>query len=56
MQFALHQIMVDSTGYDLQYTIDDQNRSLISATMGRFPSFRPVGWQILETARVVNAG
>jgi len=55
MQFALHQIMVDSTGYDLQYTINDEDRSLISATMGRFPSFRPVGWQILETARVVNA-
>lgn len=54
MQFALHQLMVDATGYDLQYTIDDEDRSLITATMGRFPSFRPVGWQILETARVVN--
>ena len=56
MQFTFHEMMSDASGYDIDYTIDDQERSLITATMGRFPSFRPVGWQILETARVVNAG
>lgn len=54
MQFALHNLMVDATGLDLAFTIDDQERSLIGATMGRFPNFRTVGWRILETARVVQ--
>lgn len=54
IQFALHNLVVDSTGLDLAFTIDDQERSLISATMGRFPSFRSTGWKILETARVVQ--
>jgi hypothetical protein len=54
IQFALHNLMVDSTGLDLAFTIDDSERSLISATMGRFPSFRSTGWKILETARVVQ--
>lgn len=55
MQYTLHRTMSDDSGFDIQYTIDEQDRSLITATMGRFPSFRPVGWQILETARVVSA-
>lgn len=54
IQFALHNLMVDTTGLDLAYTIDDQERSLIGATMGRFPSFRSTGWKILQTARVVQ--
>lgn len=54
IQFALHNLMVDTTGLDLAFTIDDEDRSLISATMGRFPSFRSTGWKILETARVVQ--
>lgn len=54
IQFALHNLMVDTTGLDLAYTIDDDERSLISATMGRFPTFRSTGWKILETARVVQ--
>ncbi|MDX2115044.1 MAG: hypothetical protein SFZ24_05405 [Planctomycetota bacterium] len=54
IQFALHNLMVDATGLDLAFTIDDQERSLISATMGRFPTFRSTGWKILETARVVQ--
>jgi hypothetical protein len=55
MQYTLHRTMSDVSGFDIQYTIDEEDRSLITATMGRFPSFRPVGWQILETARVVSA-
>jgi len=39
----------------VDFPIDDQNKSLITATMGRFPSFRSVGWQILATAKVVAA-
>ena len=55
MQYTLHQQIVDATGLDLQYTIDEEDRTLITATMGRFPSFRAVGWKILETARVVES-
>lgn len=55
MQYTLHNLMVDATGLDLAFTIDDEDRSLIGATMGRFPSFRETGWKILETARVVRA-
>lgn len=54
MQYTLHNLMVDATGLDLAFTIDDDDRSLIGATMGRFPSFRETGWKILETARVVR--
>lgn len=55
MQYTLHQTITETTGLDLQFTIDDEDRSLITSTMGRFPNFRPVGWRILETARVVRA-
>lgn len=55
MQYALHQAITTAAGIDLEFTIDEEDRSLITATMGRFPSFRDVGWQILDTARVVRA-
>ncbi len=55
LQYSLHNIMVDSTGLDLAFTIDDQQRSLITATMGRLPSFQSTGWKILETARIVKS-
>ncbi len=55
IQYTLHNLMVDATGLDLAFTIDDEEQSLVGATMGRFPSFRETGWKILETARVVRA-
>ncbi len=55
LQFGLHQTVTDSTGFEVDFPIDEQNKSLITATMGRFPSFRSVGWQILATAKVVSA-
>lgn len=55
LQFALHRQLSESSGLDLPLTIDEEDRSLITATMGRFPVFRNVGWRILETARVVEA-
>lgn len=54
LQFVLHQRLSEATGLELQYTIDESDQRLITATMGRFPSFRPLGWQILETAKVVG--
>ncbi len=55
LQFSLHRQLSESSGLDLPLTIDEEDRSLITATMGRFPVFRNVGWRILETARVVEA-
>ncbi len=55
MQYALHEAMVDATGFELQYTIDDEDRRLIAGAMGRFPRFREAGWKILQTAKVVVA-
>lgn len=55
IQFSLHNLMVDTTGLDLAFTINDDERSLIGATMGRFPGFRPMGWKILETAKVIRS-
>ncbi|MBN8644095.1 MAG: hypothetical protein J0L61_02510 [Planctomycetes bacterium] len=55
IQYGLHQTLTDSTGLAIDFTIEESDRSLITATMGRFPSFRSVGWQILETAKVVSA-
>lgn len=54
IQFALHDRLTAETGLDLPLTIDEEQRSLISATMSRFPNFRPTAWKILETARVVT--
>lgn len=54
-QFLLHRHISKSTGLDLPYTINDSDRTLITATMGRFPCFRPTGWQILETAQLIES-
>lgn len=56
LQFVLHQRLSEQTGLDLAYTIDDEQQQLITATMGRFPNFRQLGWQILETAQIVGSG
>lgn len=55
MQYALHEAIVDATGFEMQYTIDDEDRRLIAGAMGRFPRFREAGWKILQTAKVVVA-
>ncbi|MFM9957084.1 MAG: hypothetical protein ACKVZJ_03345 [Phycisphaerales bacterium] len=55
LQYGLHRTITDSTGLDIDFKLDEENRSLVTATMGRFPSFRTVGWQILATAKLVDA-
>ena len=54
LQFSLHRVLSDRSGLELEFTIDDAGRSLITSTMGRFPTFRQTGWEILETAKVVG--
>ncbi len=53
MQYTLHEVMVEACDFDLEFTIDDEDRRLIAGTMGRFPRFRGVGWRILQTAKLV---
>jgi len=55
LQYALHEAMITSTDFEIDFTIDDEDRRLIAGTMGRFPRFRGVGWRILRTAKLVAA-
>ncbi len=54
LQYAGHQRFIGWTGREAPYTIDNEDVPLITGTMGRFPQFRPVGWQMLHTACVVQ--
>ncbi len=55
LQFAMHRTLAEASGLEMELTIAEQDRGLITATMGRFPSFREVGWGILDTAKVVES-
>jgi hypothetical protein len=55
MQYALHEKLIDTTGLDLPYQVDDEDKRLITGTMGRFPSFRDTGWRIFRAAKVVDS-
>lgn len=54
MQYQLHETLVSTTGLDLPFTIDDEEKRLITGTMGRFPAFRDTGWKIFRTARLIR--
>jgi hypothetical protein len=54
MQYTLHQVLVDSTGLELDFTIDDEDVRLITGTMGRFPAFRGIGWKIFRTGKIIK--
>ena len=54
MQYTLHQVLVDSTGLELDFTIDDEDVRMITGTMGRFPAFRGIGWKIFQTGKVIK--
>jgi hypothetical protein len=54
LQYSLHRSLVDTTGLELSFTIDPAERTLITGAMGRFPSFRALGWEILENAQLVE--
>ncbi|MCA9242640.1 MAG: hypothetical protein KDA32_01700 [Phycisphaerales bacterium] len=54
MQYALHETLMDATGLELDFTIDGEDMRLITGTMGRFPRFRDVGWNIIRSAKYVQ--
>jgi hypothetical protein len=53
-QFLAHRHLADQTGLDLEFQVDERHRSHITAAMGRFPAFRPLAWQMLQSARLVD--
>jgi hypothetical protein len=54
-RYQLRETLSESTGLDIPMPIADGERKLISAAMGRFPSFRTVGWSLLEAAGGASA-
>ncbi len=58
MQMSLHRLLSERTGLELELSIDETDRTLISATMARFPAFQQTGWAMLESAstRHSNSG
>lgn len=55
MEYLQRQRLNDLAGFNVDWTIDNEEVKLIVGTMGRFPMFRNTGWQILQTATVVGA-
>ncbi|MFO0961410.1 MAG: hypothetical protein U0625_00735 [Phycisphaerales bacterium] len=45
-----------TAGFEAEWVLDEEDVRTIAGTMGRFPSFRDTGWQILSVARVVEQG
>lgn len=50
MQLSLHRLLSERTGLELDLNIDETDRTLISATMARFPAFQQTGWAMLESS------
>lgn len=53
-QFLAHRQIAEQTGLDIELQVSDQHRGQITAAMGRFPAFRPLAWQMLQSARLVD--
>lgn len=43
-----------TAGFEAEWVLDEEDVRTIAGTMGRFPSFRDTGWQILSVAKVVE--
>lgn len=54
LEFVQRERLNELAGVHVDWTIDDEDVRLIVGTMGRFPAFRSVGWQILQNATLVS--
>lgn len=54
LEFLQRQRVTELIGTPLEWTIDGEEVRTIVGAMGRFPSFRQTGWEILRTARVIR--
>jgi hypothetical protein len=50
MHFALHSVLSDRTGLELDLNLSESDQTCVVATMGRFPAFQRTGWSLLEAA------
>lgn len=56
IDFLQRSDVAEFLGRQLDWTIDDDEVRVLVGTMGRFPSFRPTGWKMLEIARGGRGG
>lgn len=54
MQYASRRTVEETIGTKFDHCVDAEDMRLLSGTIGRFPRFRPLGWEILRAAKVVN--
>jgi tetratricopeptide (TPR) repeat protein len=54
MQYTRWERAAASTCFEAPRVIDCDDVRVITGAMGRFPSFRPIGWKILTTAQIVD--
>ena len=54
MEFLQRQQLDDLAGFPVGWAIDEDNIRMLVGTMGRFPSFRCTGWQILQSAATIK--
>ncbi len=53
MEHARRQRFVEWTKVESDWALDKEDVRVLAGTMGRFPGFRDVGWEILRKAKVV---
>ena len=56
MEYAARRSIEAATGVRVPPSLDAEDLWALSGVMGRFPRFRPLGWEILRTAKVVSDG
>lgn len=54
MEHFRRQRVSDAVGVEIDWILDDEEVRVIAGTMGRFPTFRETGWQILETSNALD--
>ncbi len=54
MQYTRWERAADSTCFEIPRIIDCDDVRVITGAMGRFPTFRDIGWRILQTAQIVG--
>ena len=54
MQHTRWERATGSTCFEIPRVIDSDDVRIITGTMGRFPTFRPTGWRILQTAQIIG--
>ena len=54
MQYTRWERATSSSGFEIPCVIDTEDVRVIAGTMGRFPTFRETGWQILQSAQIID--